>query len=539
MNRNFKKLITAALTLTIGLSTMSQVAFAYDVPQVVRIGLESICKNKATASIGGRELLIGTEKNGSFREEGSISSSTGFTANIASGEYVAIEEEMSQGNASDLADILSRLGQQAYLAYLGNDVWTVYVSSSSVSEVESASRYSATRVNFTGIRLDGSQTSFLFPTDINPAFMGTGEQDTFSINGKSYRGMLTFVMHGGTMTAVNIVDLDMYLYGVVPAEMPASYEMEALKAQTISARTYAMMKISAYRSLGYEFNDTISCQVYNGYSGESARSTQAVNATSGEIAVYNGSPIEAYFSASTGGYTENSENVWANPLPYLRAVPEIAEDGDNSWKVTLTLNDLDALLSAKGENIGSAEDIVITKLSTGGRVQEMKIVGSRGSKTLTKEGIRTYFSAASSGSLPGKMFTINGKGGEIGIYGENGKRSVSGNKTSNTGSGTLAEVAAKNGIVANTEGSLSAMNGRNISISGGSTAGSYVSQSSDYEIYSVDISTVDNSGRFIIEGIGRGHGVGLSQKGAQAMAKLGYKYDEILKYYYTGITIEG
>ncbi|KAF5045816.1 Amidase enhancer [anaerobic digester metagenome] len=367
--------------------------------------------------------------------------------------------------------------------------------------------------------------------------MGTGEQDTFSINGKSYRGMLTFVMHGGTMTAVNIVDLDMYLYGVVPAEMPASYEMEALKAQTISARTYAMMKISAYRSLGYEFNDTISCQVYNGYSGESARSTQAVNATSGEIAVYNGSPIEAYFSASTGGYTENSENVWANPLPYLRAVPEIAEDGDNSWKVTLTLIDLDALLSAKGENIGSAEDIVITKLSTGGRVQEMKIVGSRGSKTLTKEGIRTYFSAASSGSLPGKMFTINGKGGEIGIYGETGKRSV--NKTSNTGSGTLAEVAAKNGIVANTEGSLSAMNGRNISISGGSTAGSYVSQSSDYEIYSVDISTVDNSGRFIIEGIGRGHGVGLSQKGAQAMAKLGYKYDEILKYYYTGITIEG
>lgn len=539
MNRRFKKLITAALTMAIGLSSMSQVAFAYEVPQVVRIGLESICKNKTTALIGGRELLIGIEKNGSFKENGSISSSSGFTASIASGEYIAIEEEMSQGNASDLADILSRLGHRAYLAYLGNDVWTVYVSGSSVSEVESASRYSATRTAFTGIRIDGSQTSVLFPSDINPAFMGTGEQDTFSLNGKSYRGMLTFVIHGGTMTAVNIVDLDKYLYGVVPAEMPASYEMEALKAQTISARTYAMMKISAYRSLGYEFNDTISCQVYNGFSGESARSTQAVNATSGEIAVYNGNPIEAYFCASTGGYTENSENVWANALPYLKAVPEIAEDGDNSWKVTLTLNDLDALLSAKGENIGSAEDIVITKLSTGGRVQEMKIVGSRGSKTLTKESIRTYFSAASSGSLPGKMFTINGKGGEIGLYGETAKKNGSGNQTSNSGNGSLSEAAAKNGIVANTEGSLSAMNGRNISISGGSNPGTNVSQSSDYEVYSVNISTVDNSGRFVIEGIGRGHGVGLSQKGAQAMAKLGYKYDEILKYYYTGITIEG
>jgi len=539
MNRKIKKLITAALTLTIGFSSMSQVAFAYEVPQAVRIGLESICKNKTTASISGRELLIGTEKNGSFKENGSISSSTGFTAAIASGEYIAIEEEMSQRNASDLTDILSRLGHRAYSAYLGNDKWTVYVSGSSVSEVESASRYSATRTTFTGIRLDGSQTSVLFPSEINPAFMGTGEQDTFSINGKSYRGMLTFVIHGGTMTAVNVVDLDMYLYGVVPAEMPASYEMEALKAQTISARTYAMMKISAYRNLGYEFNDTISCQVYNGYSGESARSTKAVNATSGKIAVYDGKPIEAYFCASTGGYTENSENVWANPLPYLKAVPEIAEDGDNSWKVTLTLNDLDALLSAKGENIGSAEDIVITKLSTGGRVQEMKIVGSRGSKTLTKEAIRTYFSSASCGSLPGKMFTINGKGGEIGIYGEGTKRSSSSNQSSNMGSGTLAEAGAKNGIVANTEGSLSAINEKTLSISGGSKVGTTTSQSSDYEIYSVNISTVDNSGRFVIEGIGRGHGVGLSQKGAQSMAKLGYKYDEILKYYYTGITIEG
>ncbi len=539
MNRKLKKLITAALTMAIGLSSMSQVAFAYEVPQVVRIGLESICKNKTTASIGGKELLLGTEKNGTFKENGSMSSSTGFTASIASGEYIAIEEEMSQRNASDLADILSRLGYRAYLAYLGNDIWTVYVSGSSVSEVESASRYSATRSTFTGIRIDGSQNSVLFSSDLNPAFMGTGDQDTFSLNGKSYRGMLTFVINGGTMTAVNIVDLDKYLYGVVPAEMPASYEMEALKAQTISARTYAMMKISAYRSLGYEFNDTISCQVYNGYSGESARSTQAVDATSGEIAVYNGNPIEAYFCASTGGYTENSENVWANALPYLKAVPEIAEDGDNSWKVTLTLNDLDSLLLAKGENIGSAEDIVITKLSTGGRVQEMKIVGSRGSKTLTKESIRTYFSAASSGSLPGKMFTINGKGGQIGIYGETAKRNASDNLTSNASSGTLAEAAKKNGIVANTEGSLSVMNGRSISIPGGSNSVTNVTQSSDYEIYSVNISTVDNSGRFIIEGIGRGHGVGLSQKGAQAMAKLGYKYDEILKYYYTGITIEG
>lgn len=73
---------------------------------------------------------------------------------------------------------------------------------------------------------------------------------------------------------------------------------------------------------------------------------------------------------------------------------EVGEYGNNTWTKTLTLSQLDSLLSAKGENIGSAQDIVITKISTGGRVQEMKIVGTSGSVTLTKENIRTYFSGA-------------------------------------------------------------------------------------------------------------------------------------------------
>ena len=540
MNKKIKKMITTALALAVGFSAMPQYAFAYEVPKTVRIGLESICKNKTSASINGKSLLIGTEKDGIFQEGGSVTSNTGFTVNLSNGEYIAVEEEMDQSDATDLSQILERLGLKAYIAYLGDEDWTVYVSGSTVSEVEEASRYSAAKVrSFAGLKLEGSQSSVVISQEISPAFMGTGQEDTFSLNGKTYRGILTFVMNGSGMTAVNVVGLEEYLYGVVPAEMPASYEMEALKAQTISARTYAMMKVSAYLSLGYQFNDTTSCQVYNGYGGESPRATQAVNATAGEIATYNGKPIEAYFSASTGGYTENSENVWPNALPYLRAVPEIAEDGDNSWSVTLTLNDLDALLSKKGENIGSAEDIVITKLSTGGRVQEMKIVGSSGSKILTKEAIRTYFSSAPSGSLPGKMFTINGKGGEIGVYGGTTQRSVSTAKSLSAGTGSLTNAAAKNGIVAKTEGDLSSINGKTLSVYEGTGTPANATSSGEYEVYSVNISTVDNHGRFVVDGIGRGHGVGLSQKGAQSMAKLGYQYDEILKHYYTGISIEG
>ena len=81
----------------------------------------------------------------------------------------------------------------------------------------------------------------------------------------------------------------------------------------------------------------------------------------------------------------------------------------------MTLSELNNLTKRQGNDIGTVQDIVITKLSTGGRVQEMKIVGSTGEKVLTKENIRTYFSPVC-GSLPSKMFTINGKGGQIGVY---------------------------------------------------------------------------------------------------------------------------
>lgn len=540
MNKIWRKIISLTLGVSLTITAFPATALAYTVPAVVRVGLEAVCKNTTTVSVGGSALLIGTERNGRFAEAASVSSSTGFTVTLKTGTYTALRDTLDWSDAADLAEDFSHLGLSAYPAYLGDDAWTVYVENASVSEVEQESRYSAERIGSTvGVLVAGSSTAVLLPQESEAVLMGTGAENTFSINGTSYRGMLSFAIHAGVMTAVNVVDLEEYLYGVVPSEMPQSYESEALKAQAVAARTYAMTKLSSHTSYGYQLCDSVHCQVYKGYSGEARSTTNAVDETAGEIACYNGVPIEAVFSASTGGYTENSENVWNNVVPYLKAVPEIAEDGDNSWTATLTLRQLDDLLSAKGAGIGRAEDIVITKLSTGGRVQEMKIVGSSGSKTLTKEDIRTYFSAAPCGSLPGKMFTINGKGGDIGVYG--GKAAVPSQASSamTTKGGSLAASAAASGIVAVTEGTLSNMNGQTISLGSGNTGSTSVANSGEYEIYSVNISTVSASGNFVFEGVGRGHGVGLSQKGSQSMAKLGYGYEDILKYYYTGITIEG
>lgn len=519
---------------------MPQAAFAYDVPEMIEVGLESVCKNATSASIGSSQLAVGTLKNDKFREDGTISSSGGFTAKMVRGEVIRITDSMSQKEAEDLAYSLRRTGFDASCGYLGNDDWTVYVQNSSRSEVESASKKSAERISsFNGICLsEGGENLLMVSNDVDYGFSGT--DDTFTINGKQYRGCLRFAVNGTVMTAVNVVDLEEYLYGVIPAEMPASYGEEALKAQTLAARTYAMTKLNAHKGSGYELCDTINCQVYKGYSGENSKTNAIVDETEGEIICYNGTPIEAVFSASTGGYTENSENVWNSVVPYLRAVPEVGEYGNNTWTKTLTLSQLDSLLSAKGENIGSAQDIVITKISTGGRVQEMKIVGTSGSVTLTKENIRTYFSGAC-GSLPSKMFTINGKGGDP----SSGSRSVQRQATKSSSTGSLTSSAAANGITAKTEGTLSAMNGKNLKLDGlsvsentNSNQNTPVISTGDYQIYDVNISTVEN-GTFVFEGSGNGHGVGLSQNGAQGMAQQGYSYEEIIKHYYTGVTIEG
>lgn len=519
---------------------MPQAAFAYDVPEMVEVGLESVCKNVTSASIGSSQLAVGTLQNDKFREDGTISSSGGFTAKMVKREVIRISDSMSQKDAEDLAYSLRRTGFDAACGYLGNNEWTVYVQNSSRSEVESASKESAERISdFNGIWLSGGGENLLMVSnDVDYGFGGTDE--TFTINGKQYRGYLRFAVNGTVMTAVNVVDLEEYLYGVIPAEMPVSYSEGALKAQTLAARTYAMTKLSAHKSSGYELCDTTNCQVYKGYSGENAKTNQVVDDTEGEIICYNGTPIEAVFSASTGGYTENSENVWNSVVPYLRAVPEVGEYGNNTWEKTLTLSQLDSLLSSKSENIGSAQDIVITKISTGGRVQEVKIVGTSGSVTLTKENIRTYFSGAC-GSLPSKMFTINGKGGDP----SSGSRTVQRQATTSSSTGSLTSSAVINGITAKTEGTLSAMNGKNLKLDGlsvsentNSNQNTPVISTGDYQIYDVNISTVEN-GTFVFEGSGNGHGVGLSQNGAQGMAQQGYSYEEIIKHYYTGVTIEG
>lgn len=159
-------------------------------------------------------------------------------------------------------------------------------------------------------------------TSLKPiSFGSTNERVTpVKFNGKAYRGRIEVLVNSrGALTIVNAVSLEDYLLGVVPNELglPA---IEAEKAQAIAARTYAVANINQFGSQGFDILPTIRSQVYQGFSSETKMGTQAVLETRGIVATYQGKPINALYTSTCGGRTENSENVFEFAEPYLRGV---------------------------------------------------------------------------------------------------------------------------------------------------------------------------------------------------------------------------
>jgi len=140
---------------------------------------------------------------------------------------------------------------------------------------------------------------------------------------RSYRGILeVFGNARNTFTVVNELPMEEYLLGVVPNELgPTTFgQLEALKAQAVAARTYIVRNMGQYRRDGFDICNTDACQVYFGAATEHPLATQAVNETRGVIAAYNDAPIQAFYSSTCGGRTEDSENIFDEKLPYLKSV---------------------------------------------------------------------------------------------------------------------------------------------------------------------------------------------------------------------------
>lgn len=142
-----------------------------------------------------------------------------------------------------------------------------------------------------------------------------------SVKGKWYRGEFMVYNQGGALTIINHVNIEDYIRGVVPSEMPSGWTFEAHKAQAIAARSYALANIGKRATYGYDLKDTPEDQAYGGASAEAASTNKAVEDTKGIVLIYNLKIIPAYYSASAGGQTSSSADVWTKNLPYLKSVP--------------------------------------------------------------------------------------------------------------------------------------------------------------------------------------------------------------------------
>lgn len=165
-----------------------------------------------------------------------------------------------------------------------------------------------------------------YKIDSDNVVLKTEKEGFVSVKNKWYRGFLMIQNKEGKLTVINNVDIEDYIKGVLPSEMPSAWETEALKAQAIAARSYALANLGKRAKYGYDLNDTTEDQVYGGASAETSKTNQLVEDTRGLVLIYDLKIIPAYYSASAGGQTVNAAAAWGNDLPFIRSVPSFDDD---------------------------------------------------------------------------------------------------------------------------------------------------------------------------------------------------------------------
>jgi len=290
---------------------------------------------------------------------------------------------------------------------------------------------------------------------------------------RSYPKALLFSASKGALSLTNECDLEQYTEGVLAGECPSLFHPEAIRAMAIAARSYSYRK--GY--LGGELCDTTHCQVFRGAQGIKPSIHEAVTATAGLCALYDGDVIDAVYSSDCGGYTEANENAWkgAKPVPYLRAVedapepegePFCAVNRSHGWTLALTRARLQALF---GKLVRSVK-LAVVETSESGRVRRLQL----------------------------------------------GNESPAGDEAEETPAPAAPKAVSRTRVFSGDEWR------RILGLS---------------SVKSLKFEVVESETGVQLSGHGYGHGVGLCQFGANGMARQGYPYAEIIQHYYTGVTV--
>jgi stage II sporulation protein D len=318
--------------------------------------------------------------------------------------------------------------------------------------------------------LEGNQQKIVFEP--------RGKNEGFSLSGKKYRGVLEviYLPENNQALALNIVFMEDYLKGVLPFEIGkwTEKELEALKAQAIASRTYALYSLGNYQEKGYDLESTVADQIYQGADSEEELTNLAINKTKGMILTYEGKPIKAHYHANCGGCTEKIEEVWNKPAePYHHS---FGDDGyctwakNSTWEESWSREELEEILSKylsshqqiPKEGLGKILNLEVIKRSPSGRVSLLELRTDKNLFRLEKDSIRWVLRRNNSSYpiLPSTLFDI------------------------------------------------------------------YLQKDTSGEVEKI-----------VFKGFGNGHGVGMCQVGALGRARAGQSYRAILSHYYRGAKI--
>jgi len=206
-----------------------------------------------------------------------------------------------------------------------------------------------------------------------------------SLGGRGYRGSLRVKANGSALEVVNVVGLESYLLGVVPSEMPNKWPAEALAAQAVVARTYALAHLA--KGGDYDLYPDTRSQVYRGIGAEAPSSNAAVSETANRIVLYDGEPADTFFSSSSGGKTANVQDVWSSPpVPYLVSVPD-PYDTLSPYHNWGPLRFSSATIARRFHVPGKVTDFR-ANVTPSGRVRTITFVGTKGEKTVAGSTVR-------------------------------------------------------------------------------------------------------------------------------------------------------
>ena len=225
------------------------------------------------------------------------------------------------------------------------------------------------------------------------------------VNGTHYPGNIEVWKGTGSLYLINELPLEEYIKNVVSAEVGADWDMEALKTQAVISRTYAVYQKLKNNNPNYHITSSVLHQVYKG-ANENARISYAVINTEGEILVYNGKPIEAFYHSTSGGLTESPEEVFGKSYPYLKPVAGSCETSPYwIWERRIPLDEIE-----KAVNVSGIKEIKIASLTSTKRVKTVDIVHGEGTLKLNANDLRKILGW---NRLPSTNFSLARENGTV------------------------------------------------------------------------------------------------------------------------------